>query len=111
MLLDFYICSQVFYDKSLKTKLGSHKAVKSFYDSAHVHLQAAFCHVSLGTKIKLERLGEVSEYKPKNGKKLLANDQGMFTILFRSTQIQLYYYFFQTMSRLLPSYELNYIRA
>jgi len=69
---------KVFYDKSLKTKLGSHKAVKSFYDSAHVHLQAAFCHVSLGTKIKLERLGEVSEYKPKNGKKLLANDQGLF---------------------------------
>ena len=70
------ICSQVFYDKSLKTKLGSHKAVKSFYDSAHVHLQASFCHVSLGTKIKLERLGEVSLYV--HGKQLLATDQGMF---------------------------------
>ena len=95
MLVDFYICSQVFYDKSLKTKLGSHKAVKSFYDSAHVHLQASYCHVSLGTKIKLERLGEVSEYRPKNGKKLLANDQGMFTILFHSTQRQFLSYYFQ----------------
>ena len=76
MLLDFYICSQVFYDKSLKAKLGSHKAVKSFYDSAHLHLQASFCHVSLGTKIKLERLGEVSSYI--HEKKLLATDQGMF---------------------------------
>jgi len=66
---------KVFYDKSLKTKLGSDKAVKSFYDSAHVHLQASFCHVSLGTKIKLERLGEVSSYV--HEKKLLATDQGM----------------------------------
>ena len=76
MLLDFYICSQVFYDKSLKAKLGSHKAVKSFYDSAHVHLQASYCHVSLGTKIKLERLGDLSLYV--HGKQLLATDQGMF---------------------------------
>ena len=68
---------QVFYDESLKTRLGSLKALKAFYDSAHVHLQAVFCHVSLGSKIKLERVGDLSLYERKEGRQLLATDQGM----------------------------------
>jgi len=68
---------KVFYDESLKTRLGSLKALKAFYDSAHVHLQAVFCHVSLGSKIKLERVGDLSLYERKEGRQLLATDQGM----------------------------------
>jgi len=56
---------KVFYDKAIRTRLGGHKAVKSYYDSAHVHLQASYCHSSLGSKIKIERVGDVSFFKVK----------------------------------------------
>ena len=39
--------------------------MKSYYDSAHVHLQASYCHSSLGSKIKIERVGDLSFFKVK----------------------------------------------
>ena len=64
-LVDLYICFQVFYDKAIRTRLGNHNAVKSYYDSAHVHLQASYCHSSLGSKIKIERVGDLSFFEVK----------------------------------------------
>jgi len=56
---------KVFYDKAIRTRLGNHNAVKSYYDSAHVHLQASYCHSSLGSKIKIERVGDLSFFEVK----------------------------------------------
>ena len=39
--------------------LGSHEAVEVYWNAVAPHLQAKFCHESLGTKIKIERFGEL----------------------------------------------------
>ena len=45
------------YDKSIKEKLGDEAAVIAYWNAAAPHIQAKFCHASLGTKIKFERIG------------------------------------------------------
>ena len=39
-------------------KLGSEEKVVAYWNAAAPHLQARYCHNSLGTKIKIERIGE-----------------------------------------------------
>ena len=46
------------YDKSIKEKLGSKNAVIAYWNDAMPHLQARYCHETLGTQIKVERVGE-----------------------------------------------------
>ena len=72
MLYDY----QVVYDKSILKKLGSKKAVIAYWNDAAPHLQARYCHVSLGTKIKIERIGSF-EYFDQN---IVASDEGLETI-------------------------------
>lgn len=39
-------------------RLGCHSAVKEYWNAVAPHVQALFCHRSLGTKIKISRIGE-----------------------------------------------------
>ena len=39
--------------------LGCHEAVRKYWNAVAPHLQARFCHSSLGTKIKIERVGKL----------------------------------------------------
>ena len=51
------VSQQVVYDKSIKEKLGDEAAVIAYWNAAAPHTQAIFCHASLGTQIKFERIG------------------------------------------------------
>ena len=53
---------QVGYDNSILEKLGSAAAVESYWNSAAPHLQARYCHASLGVKIRIERIGNFKHY-------------------------------------------------
>ena len=46
-------------------KLGSASEVEAYWNAAAPHLQARFCHNSLGTKIKIERIGIFKHYAGK----------------------------------------------
>ena len=52
-------------------KLGSASEVEAYWNAAAPHLQARFCHNSLGTKIKIERIGYFKHYA---GKTITADD-------------------------------------
>ena len=52
-----FVYSQVVYDKSILAKLGSKDKVIAYWNAAAPHIQARYCHASLGTKIKFERIG------------------------------------------------------
>ena len=56
---------QVVYDKSIKAKLGNEAAVIAYWNAAATHLQARFCHATLGTKIKVERIGNFAYFDQK----------------------------------------------
>ena len=43
-------------------KLGSAAAVESYWNSAAPHLQARYCHASLGVKVRIERIGNFKHY-------------------------------------------------
>ena len=43
-------------------KLGSAAAVENYWNSAAPHLQARYCHASLGVKIRIERIGNLKHY-------------------------------------------------
>merc|ERR1712223_1016488 len=53
---------KVGYDNSILGKLGSAAAVESYRNSAAPHLQARYCHASLGTKVRIERVGNFKHY-------------------------------------------------
>ena len=65
---------QVVYDKSIREKLGTKNAVIAYWNDAAPHLQARYCHVTLGTKIKVERIGNFKHY---SGKTLTASDPNL----------------------------------
>ena len=46
-------------------KLGSASEVEAYWNAAAPHLQARFCHNTLGTKIKIERIGIFKHYAGK----------------------------------------------
>ena len=43
-------------------KLGSTAKVQDYWNDAAPHLQARYCHSTLGTKIKIERIGKFKHY-------------------------------------------------
>merc|ERR1712038_1309267 len=53
---------KVGYDNSILGKLGSAAAVESYWNSAAPHLQARYCHASLGVKVRIERIGNFKHY-------------------------------------------------
>ena len=38
---------------------GSHNDAKSIIESAFVHVQTYYCHLSLGTQLRLDRIGDI----------------------------------------------------
>jgi hypothetical protein len=56
---------KVGYDDSILAKLGSASAVEAYWNAAAPHLQARYCHASLGTKIRVERVGNFKHYAGK----------------------------------------------
>ena len=61
------------YDKSILAKLGSKDKVIAYWNAAAPHIQARYCHASLGTKIKFERIGNF-EYLDQ---KIVASSAGL----------------------------------
>ena len=68
---------QVGYDDSILAKLGSAAAVEAYWNAAAPHLQARYCHSTLGTKIKIERIGNFKHYA---GKTITASSTGLHTM-------------------------------
>ena len=68
-----FVYSQIVYDKSILAKLGSKDKVISYWNAAAPHIQARYCHASLGTKIKFERIGNF-EYLDQ---KIVASSAGL----------------------------------
>ena len=57
--------------------LGSASAVEAYWNSAAPHLQARYCHNSLGTKIKVERIGNIKHYA---GKTITASSESLWAM-------------------------------
>ena len=74
---------QVVYDKSIREKLGSKNAVIAYWNDAAPHLQARYCHVTLGTKIKVERVGKFEYFD----KKIVASDAGLETVMNNAKEV------------------------
>ena len=53
---------QILYNTPLLTKMGSEDAVSKLINSVMTHVQAYYCHASLGSKLKLQQTG-VKYYK------------------------------------------------
>ena len=68
---------QVVYDRSIKEKLGGEDAVIAYWNAAEPHLQAKFCHNSLGTKIKAERVSAFEYFN----EKIVASQSGLNTVM------------------------------
>ena len=58
-------------------KLGGEDAVIAYWNAAEPHLQAKFCHNSLGTKIKAERVGAFEYFN----EKIVASQSGLNTVM------------------------------
>ena len=50
------------YDEGFLDKTGSHDNAEAYIHSTMPHVQALYCHSSLGTKIQLEIVGEIKHY-------------------------------------------------
>ena len=61
----------VVYDDSILKKLKSHEEVKKYRNKTLVHVQAKFCHPSLGAKIKID----VTDIKHMAGKSIYIRDE------------------------------------
>ena len=48
---------QILYNTPLLTKMGSEDAVSKLINSVMTHVQAYYCHASLGSKLKLQQTG------------------------------------------------------
>ena len=56
--------------------MGNEGAIQSYFNAAHVHLQASFCHSSLISQIRIERIGDFLHF-PGN---VVANEQGLYDL-------------------------------
>ena len=65
---------QVAYDENILWKLGSKEKIETYWNAALVHAQTRYCHPSLGTKIKLQRVGDFIYWKKKS---LRADDSSL----------------------------------
>ena len=74
---------QVVYDKSIREKLGTKNAVIAYWNDAAPHLQARYCHITLGTKIKVERVGKFEYFD----KKIVASDAGLETVMNNAKEV------------------------
>ena len=63
--------------------MGSKNAVIAYWNDAATHLQARYCHETLGTKIKIERIGSFEYFD----QKIVASDEGLETIRNNAKQV------------------------
>ena len=55
--------TQAGYDDGFLAKVGgTAAAAESYIKSALPHVQASYCHKSLGTKISIQRIGDIKHY-------------------------------------------------
>ena len=77
------VYSQVVYDKSMLEKLGNVDNVIAYWNAAAPHMQARYCHDTLGTKIKVERIGNFEYFD----KKLVASSASLGTVKYHAPQV------------------------
>ena len=53
---------QVGYDDGFLAKVGGAAAAENYIKSTMPHIQASYCHKSLGTKIHVQRIGDMKHY-------------------------------------------------
>ena len=63
--------------------MKSENAVVDYWNDAAPHLQARYCHITLGTKIKIERIGKFEYFD----EKIVASDEGLETVRNNAKQI------------------------
>ena len=65
--------------------LGSKEKIATYWNAAAVHLQTRYCHPSLGTKIKIQRVGDLIHAE----KKSLRADDDSLIFMYTYTKAQL----------------------
>ena len=64
-----HLFSQVGYDDGLKKKLKSKNVINKYVASIWTHLQANFCHNSLGSKVLVQQFGSIKHFPGKTIRK------------------------------------------
>ena len=54
------------YDDGFKTKVGGDDQAKAYIEASLPHVQASFCHASLGSKLVIQRIGDIKYYQGKS---------------------------------------------
>ena len=67
----------------MRGKLGSEAKILQYWNAAAPHLQAHYCHGTLGTQIKVERIGNFAYFN----KKIVATRQGLDTVRSHARQV------------------------
>merc|ERR1712001_75178 len=62
---------RVGYDDGFLAKVGGTSAAENYIKSTMPHIQASYCHKSLGTKIHVQRIGDIKHY---SGRTLTATE-------------------------------------
>merc|ERR1712038_1212110 len=62
---------RVGYDDGFLAKVGGAAAAENYIKSTMPHIQASYCHKSLGTKIHVQRIGDIKHY---SGRTLTATE-------------------------------------
>ena len=58
-----YLKYQAGYDDGFLAKVGgTNAAAEAYIKSALPHVQVSYCHSSLGTKIHIQRIGDIKHY-------------------------------------------------
>lgn len=50
------------YDDGFRTKVGGDAEAKAYIEATLPHVQVSYCHASLGTKIVVQRIGDIKYY-------------------------------------------------
>ena len=62
-----YLKYQAGYDDGFLAKVGgTNAAAEAYIKSALPHVQVSYCHSSLGTKISIQRIGDIKHYSGRN---------------------------------------------
>ena len=69
VMMYHYLSFQVGYDDGLKKKLKSKNLISKYISSIWTHLQANFCHTSLGSKVLVQQFGSIKHFPGKTIRK------------------------------------------
>ena len=51
------------YDDGFRTKVGGDAQAKAYIEASLPHVQASYCHASLGSKLVIQRIGDIKYYQ------------------------------------------------